>query len=87
MDVSCAFLGGNPREVEEPLFFESRSRGLLGIEKGALIEIVNCVFGLPDSLPDGRKNCVTFCKETPRQLSNWTLLSSGCVTVLDISSK
>ena len=58
-----------------------------GIEKDALIEIVKGVFGLPDSLLDGRKNCVKFCKETPRHLSNWTLPSSGCVTVLDISSK
>ena len=49
VDVSCAFLGGNPREVEEPLFFESRSRGFFGIEKDALIEIVKGVFGLPDS--------------------------------------
>ena len=49
VDVSCAFLRGKPREVEEPLFFEPPSRGLPGIERGALIEIVKGVFGLPDS--------------------------------------
>ena len=49
MDASCALLRGRPREVEEPLFFEPPSRGLPGIEKGALIEIVKGVFGLPDS--------------------------------------
>ena len=27
VDVSCAYLRGNPREVEEPLFFEPPSRG------------------------------------------------------------
>ena len=43
-DVSGAFLRGKPREVEEPLFFEPPSRGLPGIEKGALVEIVKCVF-------------------------------------------
>ena len=46
--MSCAFLRGKPREVEEPLYFELPSRGLPG-EKGALIEIVKSVFGLPDS--------------------------------------
>ena len=49
MDLSCAFLRGKSREVEDPLFFEPTSRGLPGIEKGALIEIVKGVFGLPDS--------------------------------------
>ena len=49
MDVSCVFLRGKPREVEEPLFFEPPSRGLPGIDEGALIEIVKGVFGLPDS--------------------------------------
>ena len=52
VDVSCAFLLGKPREVKDPLFFEPPSRGLPGIEEGALIEIVNGVFGLPDS-PSG----------------------------------
>ena len=49
VDASCALLRGRPREVEEPLFFEPPSRGSPGIEKGALIEIVKGVFGLPDS--------------------------------------
>ena len=49
MDVSCAFLLGKNREVEDPLFFEPPSRGLPEIEKGTLIEIVRGVFGLPDS--------------------------------------
>ena len=47
--MSCVFLRGKPREVEEPLFFEPPSRGLPGVEKGALIEIAKGVFGLPDS--------------------------------------
>ena len=47
--VSCAFPRGKPRDVEEPWFLEPPSRGLPGIEKGALIEIVKGVFGLPDS--------------------------------------
>ena len=33
VDVSCAFLRGKPREVEDPLLFEPPSRGLPGIEK------------------------------------------------------
>ena len=37
------------QEIEDPFFFEPPSRGLPGIEKGALIEIVKGVFGLPDS--------------------------------------
>ena len=49
VDVSSAFKRGKPREVEEPLFFEPPSRGLPGIKKGALIEIVPDVFGLPNS--------------------------------------
>ena len=49
MDVSCAFVPGRPGEVEDRLFFEPPSRGFPGIEKGALIEIVKGVFGLPDS--------------------------------------
>ena len=81
LDVSCAFLRGKPREVEEPLFFEPPSRGLPEIEKGALIEIVKGVFGLPESLQDGGKNCVTRSKETPGLLSNWTLPSSACATL------
>ena len=48
VDVSSAFLRRKPREVEELLFFEPPSRGLPGIEKGALTEIVHGVFGLPD---------------------------------------
>ena len=55
VDVSCAFLRGKPREVEDPLFFEPPSRGLLGIERGTLIEIVKGVFGLPDSPCGWRK--------------------------------
>ena len=83
MDVSCAFSRGKPREVEEPLFFESPSRGLPRVEKGALIEVVKGVFGLPDSLPvDGGKNCVTLPKETHENLSKWTLPSSARVTFL-----
>ena len=35
--VSCAFLRGKPGEVKDPLFFEPPSRGLPGIEEGALI--------------------------------------------------
>ena len=50
VDVSCAALRGKPREVEEPLLFEPPSRGLPGVEKGALIKIEKGVFGLPDSL-------------------------------------
>ena len=49
VDVSCAFQLGQLREVEELLCFEPSSSGLLGIEKGALIEIVKGVFGLPDT--------------------------------------
>ena len=48
VDVSCAFPRGKPRDVEEAWFFEPPSRGLTGIEKGALIEIVKGVFELPD---------------------------------------
>ena len=51
VDVSCAFLQGNPPEVEDPLFFELPSRGLPGLEKRALVEIVKGVFGLPESPP------------------------------------
>ena len=87
VDVSCAFLRGKPREVQEPLFFEPPSRGLPGIEKDALIEIVKGVFGLPDSPGDGGKNCVKLSKKTPGHLSNWTVPSSACVTVLDMSSE
>ena len=44
VDVACAFsLCGKPQEVEEPLFFEPPSRGLPGIGKGALIQIVKGV--------------------------------------------
>ena len=88
MDVSCAYLRGKPREVEEPLFFELPSRGLPGTEKGALIEIVKGVFGLPDS-PSGmvERTFVTLSKETHGNLSNWSLPSSACVTFLDISSE
>ena len=71
------------REVEDPLFFEPPSRGLPGIEKGALIEIVDC----PILPVDGGKNCVTRSKETPGHLSNWTLPSSACATFRDISSE
>ena len=49
VDVSCDFLRGKPREVEEPLIFQPPSRGLPGIEKGTLIQIEKSVFGLPDS--------------------------------------
>ena len=49
VDVSCAFPRGKPREVEELLFFEPPSRGLPGLVKGALIEIVKGVLGLSDS--------------------------------------
>ena len=49
VDVSCAFLRGKPREVEDPLFFEPPSRGLHGIEKAALVGIAKVVFGLPES--------------------------------------
>ena len=48
VDVSCAFLRGKPRQVEEPLFLEPPVRGLLGVEKSAFIEIVKGVFGLSD---------------------------------------
>ena len=64
MDVSCAILRGKRREVEEPLFFEWPSRGLLGIEKGALIEIVKGVFGLPDSPREWWKE---LCDTLPRR--------------------
>ena len=69
VDVSCAFLRGKPREVQEPLFFEPPSRGLPGIEKDALIEIVKGVFGLPDS-PRGwwKELCETL------QEDSWTSL-------------
>ena len=73
MDVSCAFLRGKPREVKELSFFEPPSRGLPGIEKGALIEM------------DGGK--ATLSMETHGHLSNWTLLSSVCATFLDVSSE
>ena len=49
--MSCAFLQGKPREVEGPLFFEPPSRGLPGIDEGAVIEIVKGVFELPASPP------------------------------------
>ena len=42
VDVSCAF-------IQEPLFSEPPARGLPGVEKGSLIEVVKGVFGLPDS--------------------------------------
>ena len=87
MDVSCALLRGRDREVEEPLFFESSSQGLPGIEKGALIEIVKGVFGLPDSPRGWWKELRDTVQETHGNLSNWTLPSSACVTVLDISSE
>ena len=49
VDVSCAFLR-KPREIQDPLFFEPLARGVLGVEKASLIEIVKGVsFGLPDS--------------------------------------
>ena len=49
VDVSCAFLREKPREVEEPLYFELPSRGVPGIVKDAMIEIVQGFFGPPDS--------------------------------------
>ena len=49
VDMSCVFLRGKRPEFEEPLFSEPL-RGLPGIEKGALIEIVKGVFVLPLSL-------------------------------------
>ena len=77
MHVSSAFLRGKPREVEEPLFFEPPSRGLPGIEKGALIELVRGWW----------KELRVTLQETHGNFSNWTLPSSACVTVLDISSE
>ena len=50
MDVSFVFLRVQLREVEDLLFFESPSRGLPGLVKDALIEIVKGVLGLSDSL-------------------------------------
>ena len=79
--VSCAFLRGKPREVEDPSIFELTSRGLPGIEKEALIEIVKGVFGSPILPVGGGKNCVTRSKETPGHLSTWTLPSSACATL------
>ena len=48
-ECGCFLFQGKPREVEDQLFFEPPSHGLPGVEKGALIEIVKGVFGLPDS--------------------------------------
>ena len=82
VDVSCAFLRGKPREVEEPWFFEPPARGLPGI-----VEVVRVFLDYPILPRNGGKNCVTPSKKTPGHLSNWTLPSSACVTVLDISSE
>ena len=72
IDVSCVFLRGKPREVEEPLFFERPSRGLPGIEKGALIKIVKGVLDCLILPVGGGKTCVTRSNETRGHLSNWT---------------
>ena len=48
-DSSQRIHSRKPREVEEPLYFELPSRGLPGVEKGALIEIVMGVLGCPIS--------------------------------------
>ena len=77
MDVSCAFLRGKPQEVEEPLFFEPPSRGLPGLEKGALIEIANMFSDYPILPVGGGKNCVT---RSNKNFSNSTLPSSACET-------
>ena len=87
VDVSCAFLRGKPREVEDPLFFKPPSRGSPGIEKGALIESVKGVLGLPDSPRGWWKELRDTLQETDGNLSNWTLPFSACVTVLDTSSE
>ena len=75
------FLPGKHREVGEPLFFEPLSRGLPGIEKGALkgFRIARFSPGMVE------RTAWTLSKETHENLSNWTLPSSACVTVLDIS--
>ena len=87
VDVSCAFLRGKPREVEEPLFFEPPSRGPLTWNRERCLgrNCEGCFWTTRFSPGDGGKNCVTLSKETAGHLSNWTLPSSACVTVLDIS--
>ena len=52
VDVSCAFPPGTPQEIQEPLFSEPPARGLLGVEKGSLIEIVKAPRGWWKELRD-----------------------------------
>ena len=82
------FYEENLEKLKSFLFFEPPSRGLPGIERGALIEIVKGVFGLPDSHRGWWKALRdTLQGDSWKSLSNWTLPSSACVIFLDISSE